>query len=60
MWSKGEHKRALAFVIKLGTELGVTGRGRCAAEGANPPRYAPPRNSLLHSRHKLKHTFPRC
>jgi predicted sulfurtransferase len=34
-WSKAQHKKALAFVIGLGTKLGLTGRGRCAAEGLN-------------------------
>jgi predicted sulfurtransferase len=34
-WTKSEHKKARAFVIGLGEKLGVTGRGRCAAEGLN-------------------------
>ena len=34
-WSKKEHKEALKYVINLGKTCGVTGRGRCAAEGLN-------------------------
>jgi rhodanese-related sulfurtransferase len=35
MWTKTQHKKARSFVIGLGAKLGVTGRGRCAAEGLN-------------------------
>merc|ERR1719498_1687363 len=34
-WTSKEHGQALTFVINLGRELGVTGRGRCATEGLN-------------------------
>ena len=34
-WTNNEHKKARSFVIGLGEQLGVTGRGRCAAEGLN-------------------------
>jgi hypothetical protein len=40
MWTKGEHRRAMASVIKLGTDNGVTGRGRCAAEGAKKSQFS--------------------
>jgi len=34
-WTEAAHKRVLARVIALGAEHGITGRGRCAAEGLN-------------------------
>jgi len=34
-WTKKEFKLALAKVINLGREHGITGRGRCSAEGLN-------------------------
>ncbi len=34
-WSEAAHRRALASVIAIGREHGVTGRGRCAPEGLN-------------------------
>uniref|UniRef100_A0A7S0FVE6 Rhodanese domain-containing protein n=1 Tax=Pyrodinium bahamense TaxID=73915 RepID=A0A7S0FVE6_9DINO len=34
-WTPKQHRRALAFTMELGRKLGVTGRGRCAAEGLN-------------------------
>lgn len=34
-WTSKEHASALSYVLKLGRELGVTGRGRCATEGLN-------------------------
>jgi hypothetical protein len=33
MWSVRQHKKAMAFILKLGAEHSVTGRGRCALEG---------------------------
>ena len=35
LWTVAEHKEALKFVIGLGKEHGICGRGRCAAEGLN-------------------------
>ena len=34
-WTPKEHKAAVKFVLKLGRETEVCGRGRCAAEGLN-------------------------
>ncbi|CAE7681614.1 STR6 [Symbiodinium sp. CCMP2592] len=34
-WTAKQHRRALAFVHELGRKHGVTGRGRCSAEGLN-------------------------
>ena len=34
-WTVAEHKEALKFVIGLGKEHGICGRGRCAQEGLN-------------------------
>ncbi|CAJ1451120.1 unnamed protein product [Effrenium voratum] len=34
-WSAKQHRRALTFVHDLGRKHGVTGRGRCSAEGLN-------------------------
>ena len=35
LWTVAEHKAALKFVIGLGKEHSICGRGRCAAEGLN-------------------------
>ena len=35
LWTVAEHKEAMKFVIGLGKEHGICGRGRCAAEGLN-------------------------
>jgi len=34
-WTSKEHGAAMSFVISLGREHGLTGRGRCATEGLN-------------------------
>jgi len=34
-WTAKEHAKAISFVIEMGREKGVTGRGRCATEGLN-------------------------
>ena len=35
VWTTQEHKAALKFVIGLGKQHNICGRGRCAAEGLN-------------------------
>lgn len=34
-WTPKQHRGALSFVMQLGKSIGVTGRGRCSAEGLN-------------------------
>eukprot|EP00931_Biecheleriopsis_adriatica_P106410 TRINITY_DN80871_c0_g1_i2.p1 TRINITY_DN80871_c0_g1~~TRINITY_DN80871_c0_g1_i2.p1 ORF type:complete len:521 (-),score=119.91 TRINITY_DN80871_c0_g1_i2:43-1605(-) len=34
-WTPKLHRRALSYVMQLGKQHGVTGRGRCSAEGLN-------------------------
>eukprot|EP00927_Polykrikos_kofoidii_P056354 TRINITY_DN50495_c0_g1_i1.p1 TRINITY_DN50495_c0_g1~~TRINITY_DN50495_c0_g1_i1.p1 ORF type:complete len:526 (+),score=87.35 TRINITY_DN50495_c0_g1_i1:61-1638(+) len=34
-WTPKEHRSALGYITRLGKELGITGRGRCATEGLN-------------------------
>lgn len=35
VWTKSEHKKALKFILNLGTKHEITGRGRVAPEGVN-------------------------
>mmetsp|Transcript_9409 Transcript_9409/g.15196 ORF Transcript_9409/g.15196 Transcript_9409/m.15196 type:complete len:523 (+) Transcript_9409:53-1621(+) len=43
-WTPKEHREALKFVINLGHETQITGRGRCATEGLNCTLTGPAEN----------------